>query len=144
MGFKFKYERLLSLKIDDEEYRKVKLAEKITELTNKKEELSRFIVRKNRFNEEHIEKLKSGVSASVMRSYNTSKIWFMREEGRLNNEIALISDELVIARENLKKANMEVKKLEKLKEKDALEYIKKQEKDFDIMIDELISFRFNR
>ncbi len=144
MAFKFKYQRILALKKDEEDFRKKKLAEKIAELTDKKRELNDFFGRKKSYNEKHIELLEGGTSVSMLKAYNSSKIWYLKEERRLNNDIKIISDELSVARENLKRANIEVKKLEKLREKDRIEYMKREEKEFDMMIDEVVSYNFSR
>ncbi len=144
MAFHFKYERILALKKDEEEFRKKKLAEKVAELAEKKRELKRFYLRKEAFNKKHVDKLEKGISVSKLKAYNSSKIWYLREENRLHKDIEIIDEELSAAREHLKKANIEVKKLEKLKEKDRIDYLKNEEKQFEKMIDEVVSYNFSK
>ncbi len=140
MAFKFKYQKLLDQKIELENQCKLRLAEAIANLTRKKNEIKQLNIRKKSFDEEHVKSLSQGMKSEQLRSYNEYRLWYKSELARLDGELNVVKSVLLNARADLKKANTEVKKFEKLKENAQIEYREQEQIKFSKMIEEIISY----
>lgn len=141
MSFKYKYEKILSLRREEEEEKKQRLAAKITDLARIKQKLEEVARKKIQYEARQSESLKQGTSAEAAWRYASGKTWYKEEMARIE-ELRLIGERAVAqARLELTLATKEVKKFEKLREKALAEYRAKELRDFNEMIDGVMNYR---
>lgn len=141
MAFKYKYEKVLSLRREEEEEKKQLLAAKIADLGRIRQKLQEVEAKKRDYEEMQSESLKSGTSAEAVWRYASGKKWFQEELKRIE-ELRHIGERAVSrARMELTLATKEVKKFEKLKEKALNEFKAKELRDFNEMIDGVMNFK---
>lgn len=141
MAFKYKYEKILSLRREEEENKKQKLAAKIADLGRIKQKLEEIIQKKEGYELSQGEKLKSGTSAEEVWRYASGKKWFKEEVEHIEEMRRFAERAVSQARMELTLATKEVKKFEKLKEKALNEYRAKELRDFNEMIDGVMNFK---
>lgn len=141
MSFKYKYEKILSLRREEEEEKKQRLAAKITDLARIKQKLEEVARKKIQYEARQSESLKQGTLAEAAWRYASGKTWYKEEMARIE-ELRLIGERAVAqARLELTLATKEVKKFEKLREKALAEYRAKELRDFNEMIDGVMNYR---
>lgn len=141
MGFKYKYEKILSLRREEEEDRKQKLAAKVADLTRIRQKLEELGTKRRDYDDSQNEKLKGGTSAEEVWRYASGKKWYKEEIERVEEIRRIAERALAQARLELTLATKEVKKFEKLREKALNEYKAKEQRDFNEMIDGVMNFK---
>lgn len=140
-GFKFRYEKVLQLRQDEENEKKQLLAEKISDLTRLRDKVERLKSEKKKNDEIILQKLSGGVNSADLSLIQNSKRWFRNEIKHYQELIVLAENTVKIARNDLMNATQELKKMEKLKEKAFKEYNEIEEKEFSDMIDGVINYQ---
>ncbi len=139
-GFKFRYAKLLKLRRDEEEDRKLELANKIADRRRIRDKLDLTLDERKKYEEKIAEEMKRGVGASRVATYNASKRWYREEIEKLEEMLRLAEIEVEKARNEVILAMQEVKKIEKLEEKAIAEYKFEEEKKMANNIEEVVNF----
>ncbi len=140
MAFNFRYQKVLEIRIKEEDEAKKILASKLADMERIKQELSKIKHDKIAFEQKILNEMKEGVDAKRAASYNRFKKWYRDE---INNfEMMLVGAKRAVkqARSQLMLATQEVKKIEKLRENAYNEYKFNEEKAMNEMIEEAVSF----
>lgn len=143
-GFKFRYQKVLDLRLKEEEEKKKTLASKIKDMERIKRKLEDLRSQRGLFEQKMLQEMQDGVSASRLSIYGASKKWYRQEIEDYESRLELSKAAIRIARLKLLQAAQEVKKIEKLKEKAYEEFKAKEEKAMQDMIEEVVSFRFSK
>lgn len=137
--FKYKYEKILSIKADNEEEYKLKLAQAIAY----KEELENRLLRMSSQYEAFIQKMYSdfqeGVKVAVHDFILMNKRYYKEQIRSLEYELYKADEKVNKSRLELLEATKEKKKYEKLKERALNEYISKLERAEAQMLEEFVS-----
>lgn len=137
--FKYKYEKILSIKADNEEEYKLKLAQAIAY----KEEVENRLLRMSSQYEAFIQKMYSdfqeGVKVAVHDFILMNKRYYKEQIRSLEYELYKADEKVNKSRLELLEATKEKKKYEKLKERALNEYISKLERAEAQMLEEFVS-----
>ncbi|MDO4772693.1 MAG: flagellar export protein FliJ [Bacillota bacterium] len=140
-NFKFRYSKILEIKVQEEDDKKQLLATKISDMERIRGKLEEVKAQRLAYEERILSEMRGGVSAQKISSYNRFKKWYRDEIENFETRLDMAQRALSIAREELLTATQEVKKIEKLKEKAFNEYKFKEEKAMQEMIEETINFQ---
>lgn len=140
-NFKFRYSKILEIKVQEEDDKKQLLATKISDMERIRGKLEEVKAQRLAYEERILSEMQGGVSAQKISSYNRFKKWYRDEIENFETRLDMAQRALSIAREELLTATQEVKKIEKLKEKAFNEYKFKEEKAMQEMIEETINFQ---
>ncbi len=140
-GFKFRYEKVLKVRRDEEEDKKLELAKRIAEVSKIKSQIAETIEERRKYEEKIADEMKKGVSASRVSTYNASKRWYREELERLEEMLRIAEIEVEKARDNLMIAIQEVKKIEKLEEKAKEEFKLAEEKKMAETVEEVVNYK---
>lgn len=142
--FEFKLEAFLKLKKFNEHKAKIELGEVLKKIRERQDKITEL--------ENDIEIAYKSYDGFITHGSSVKNLQLFpmviesRKEhiGLLEEEIALLQEEYKIKVDNLNKKRGELKVIEKLKEKDFVEYKKEVIKDEMIKLDEIIQTRINR
>lgn len=140
-NFKFRYSKILEIKVQEEDDKKQLLAAKISDMERIRGKLEEVKAQRLAYEERILSEMRGGVSAQKIASYHRFKKWYRDEIESFETRLDMAQRALSIAREELLTATQEVKKIEKLKEKAFNEYKFKEEKAMQEMIEETINFQ---
>lgn len=141
MAFKYKYEKVLSLKIEEEDDKKHKLAAKIADMGRIKQRLEQVQIERRSFEDRYREELRRGSKAGEAWLIASNKRWYKEELEKLLNLLRLAENNVNLARMELTLASKEVKKFEKLKEKAYGEFKAREQREFNELIDGVMNFQ---
>lgn len=137
--FKYKYEKILALRLEREDECKLKLARKISQMEEFSKELEEIKRRYSGFTKSLDAQLKAGIKISSYEFAKMNKLFFEQEIKRLEYELYKAEQSVELARRELLESTKEKKKYEKLKEKAKDEFIFKLEKADNELIEEFVS-----
>ncbi len=140
MAFKFRYQKVLEIRISEEDEAKKVLASKIADMERIKQQLRKTKHDKVVFEQKILEEMKEGVGAKRIASYNRFKKWYRDEINNFEMMLEGAKHAVKYARSQLMLATQEVKKIEKLKENAYNEYKFNEQKAMNEMIEEAVSF----
>lgn len=137
--FKYKYEKILALRLEREDECKLKLGRAIAKMEELSKELDAVKLQHGEFMESLSIRFKEGIKISTYEFAKMNKLYFEQEFKRLEYEMYKASQEVELARSELLESTKEKKKYEKLKEKARSEFIFKLEKADNELIEEFVS-----
>ncbi len=140
-GFKFRYDKILQVRFDEENEKKQILAEKIADMNRINEKLRSLIDQKSVYDSSVLKKLSSGIGSEELGLIDRSKRWYKEEIALFSERLDIAKGEVEKAKENLILAVQEVKKMEKLKEKALEEYEEEENRNFSNMIDGVVNYQ---
>jgi flagellar FliJ protein len=139
-GFEFRYEQVLSLRIDQEKTIKDQLAKAIKELLMLESAMKQAVEDKLSFYNHVDELMKTGVNAAELQSFEGNKRYLRDFIIHLQQLIHKKQKEILDIRTRLLKATMEKKKLEKLKEKEYVVFQKEEQVADEKLTDQIVTF----
>lgn len=144
MPFQFKYERLLKLKVDEEQEKKNILAV----CQNKKDQayagLEALKAQKADYESALASTLVSGVKVSEYQQMRTGETWFAESIESAKRKLRQAELDLITARVALVKATQEKKKYEKLKEIALDQYLQEEVHKESQFMDSLVTYKTSR
>ncbi len=140
MAFQFRYQKVLEIRITEEDEAKKNLASKLADMERIKQELAKIKQAKLAFEQKILAEMAAGVDAKRVASYNRYKKWYRDEIAKFEMMFEAATQAVKQARQQLILATQEVKKIEKLKENAYNEYKFNEEKALNEMIEEAVSF----
>ena len=141
--FSFNLQSVLNIKVKMEEQKKIELGNANKELFNEKEILRKLTYEKTKFVKEFYDKNNNVVKAKDLLSLNVAIKYYNDEIVEQKIRIEKAEKKVEIKREELKKAVIEKKTFESLKEKALLDFMENLKKDENMIVDEIVSYKYN-
>ena len=143
MGFRFKLQRVLDLKLKQEDEKKNQIATLIQAIKTKEDELEALISEKKQKEFSLNDNRKRGISILEIRNINQYLLFLDKKINTLRFEISSLESNLNQKRLEYLELQKERKTFEKLKEKDYEKYIYNEKKEEEKMIDQIVTFNKN-
>ncbi|HHU64381.1 MAG TPA: flagellar export protein FliJ [Clostridiales bacterium] len=141
MAFKYRYQKLLDLKISEESSKKLEIAQVSSKLAEEMNKLKEILDKKQNFLQEYRQK----VSGTIDLPYTIDCSYFMRMirdiQRRQQQIIYSLETELEGLRRELLDIIKEKKKHEKLREKDYQHYLYESSRIAEKLVDDLVSYK---
>lgn len=138
--FKFRYQKILDMRMDTEDEVKRELAKEIGKLNNLEDELKSRIQKKYDFDNMMKESLERGIAAYDLSRYN-SYAGVIKGEILLNKEkIKRKKEEIILIKRQLHEAMKKRKIMEKIKENDHEIYLEEEKIKEAKEIDEIVTY----
>jgi len=143
MGFRFKLQRVLDLKLKQEDEKKNQIATLMKAIKNKEDELEALISEKKQKEFSLNDNRKRGISILEIRNINQYLLFLDKKINTLRFEISSLESNLNQKRQEYLELQKERKTFEKLKEKDYEKYLYNEKKEEEKMIDQIVTFNKN-
>lgn len=143
MGFRFKLQRLLDLKLKQEDEKKNQIATLMQAIKTKEDELEALISEKKQKEFSLNDNRKRGISILEIRNINQYLLFLDKKINTLRFEISSLESNLNQKRLEYLELQKERKTFEKLKEKDYEKYLYNEKKEEEKMIDQIVTFNKN-
>ena len=143
MGFRFKLQRVLDLKLKQEDEKKNQIATLMQAIKIKEEELEALISEKKQKEFSLNDNRKRGISILEIRNINQYLLFLDKKINTLRFEISSLESNLNQKRLEYLELQKERKTFEKLKEKDYEKYLYNEKKEEEKMIDQIVTFNKN-
>ena len=143
MGFRFKLQRVLDLKLKQEDEKKNQIATLIQAIKTKEDELESLISEKKQKEFSLNDNRKRGISILEIRNINQYLLFLDKKINTLRFEISSLESNLNQKRLEYLELQKERKTFEKLKEKDYEKYLYNEKKEEEKMIDQIVTFNKN-
>ncbi len=143
MAFKFKLQRILDLKIKQEDEKKNQIAVLINSIKDKEEELEKVLSEKKEKEVSLNMDSKKGISILEIRNINQYLLFLDKKINTINFEISSLESNLKQKRQEYLELQKDRKTFEKLKEKDYEKYLYNEKKEEEKMIDQIVTFNKN-
>lgn len=143
MGFRFKLQRVLDLKLKQEDEKKNQIATLMQAIKTKEEELEALISEKKQKEFSLNDNRKRGISILEIRNINQYLLFLDKKINTLRFEISSLESNLNQKRLEYLELQKERKTFEKLKEKDYEKYLYNEKKEEEKMIDQIVTFNKN-
>ena len=143
MGFRFKLQRVLDLKLKQEDEKKNQIATLMKAIKNKEDELEALISEKKQKEFSLNDNRKRGISILEIRNINQYLLFLDKKINTLRFEISSLESNLNQKRLEYLELQKERKTFEKLKEKDYEKYLYNEKKEEEKMIDQIVTFNKN-
>ncbi|WP_347450848.1 flagellar export protein FliJ [Acetoanaerobium noterae] len=143
MGFRFKLQRVLDLKLKQEDEKKNQIATLIQAIKTKEDELEALISEKKQKEFSLNDNRKRGISILEIRNINQYLLFLDKKINTLRFEISSLESNLNQKRLEYLELQKERKTFEKLKEKDYEKYLYNEKKEEEKMIDQIVTFNKN-
>ena len=143
MGFRFKLQRVLDLKLKQEDEKKNQIATLMQAIKTKEDELEALISEKKQKEFSLNDNRKSGISILEIRNINQYLLFLDKKINTLRFEISSLESNLNQKRLEYLELQKERKTFEKLKEKDYEKYLYNEKKEEEKMIDQIVTFNKN-
>ena len=143
MGFRFKLQRVLDLKLKQEDEKKNQIATLMQAIKTKEDELEALISEKKQKEFSLNDNRKRGISILEIRNINQYLLFLDKKINTLRFEISSLESNLNQKRQEYLELQKERKTFEKLKEKDYEKYLYKEKKEEEKMIDQIVTFNKN-
>ena len=143
MGFRFKLQRLLDLKLKQEDEKKNQIATLMQAIKTKEDELEALISEKKQKEFSLNDNRKRGISILEIRNINQYLLFLDKKINTLRIEIRSMESNLNQKRQEYLELQKERKTFEKLKEKDYEKYLYNEKKEEEKMIDQIVTFNKN-
>ncbi|BEP29378.1 flagellar FliJ family protein [Helicovermis profundi] len=139
--FKFKYENILKMRINEESKIKILIANLNIELMKLETKRDNILTNRIKYFKEIQEQLQNGCQASVLLEIERNKKYYVDSLKDVEFKIETILFELKKAREEYVEILKEKKIMEKLKEKKEKLFLKEIEKMENKLIDEIVNYK---
>ena len=143
MGFRFKLQRVLDLKLKQEDEKKNQIATLMQAIKTKEDELEALISEKKQKEFSLNDNRKRGISILEIRNINQYLLFLDKKINTLRFEISSLESNLNQKRLEYLELQKERKTFEKLKEKDYEKYLYNEKKEEEKMIDQIVAFNKN-
>ena len=143
MGFRFKLQRVLDLKLKQEDEKKNQVATLMQAIKTKEDELEALISEKKQKEFSLNDNRKRGISILEIRNINQYLLFLDKKINTLRFEISSLESNLNQKRLEYLELQKERKTFEKLKEKDYEKYLYNEKKEEEKMIDQIVTFNKN-
>lgn len=143
MGFRFKLQRVLDLKLKQEDEKKNQIATLMQAIKTKEDELEALISEKKQKEFSLSDNRKRGISILEIRNINQYLLFLDKKINTLRFEISSLESNLNQKRLEYLELQKERKTFEKLKEKDYEKYLYNEKKEEEKMIDQIVTFNKN-
>ena len=143
MGFRFKLQRVLDLKLKQEDEKKNQIATLMQAIKTKEDELEALISEKKQKEFSLNDNRKRGISILEIRNINQYLLFLDKKINTLRFEISYLESNLNQKRLEYLELQKERKTFEKLKEKDYEKYLYNEKKEEEKMIDQIVTFNKN-
>ena len=143
MGFRFKLQRVLDLKLKQEDEKKNQIATLMQAIKTKEDELEVLISEKKQKEFSLNDNRKRGISILEIRNINQYLLFLDKKINTLRFEISSLESNLNQKRQEYLELQKERKTFEKLKEKDYEKYLYNEKKEEEKMIDQIVTFNKN-
>ena len=143
MGFRFKLQRVLDLKLKQEDDKKNQIATLMQAIKTKEDELEALISEKKQKEFSLNDNRKRGISILEIRNINQYLLFLDKKINTLRFEISSLESNLNQKRLEYLELQKERKTFEKLKEKDYEKYLYNEKKEEEKMIDQIVTFNKN-
>jgi len=143
MGFRFKLQRVLDLKLKQEDEKKNQIATLMQAIKTKEDELEVLISEKKQKEFSLNDNRKRGISILEIRNINQYLLFLDKKINTLRFEISSLESNLNQKRLEYLELQKERKTFEKLKEKDYEKYLYNEKKEEEKMIDQIVTFNKN-
>ena len=143
MGFRFKLQRVLDLKLKQEDEKKNQIATLMKAIKTKEDELEALISEKKQKEFSLNDNRKRGISILEIRNINQYLLFLDKKINTLRFEISSLESNLNQKRLEYLELQKERKTFEKLKEKDYEKYLYNEKKEEEKMIDQIVTFNKN-
>ena len=143
MGFRFKLQRVLDLKLKQEDEKKNQIATLMQAIKTKEDELEALISEKKQKEFSLNDNRKRGISILEIRNINQYLLFLDKKINTLRFEISSLESNLNQKRLEYLELQKETKTFEKLKEKDYEKYLYNEKKEEEKMIDQIVTFNKN-
>lgn len=143
MGFRFKLQRVLDLKLKQEDEKKNQIATLMQAIKTKEDELEALISEKKQKEFSLNDNRKRGISILEIRNINQYLLFLDKKINTLRFEISSLESNLNQKRQEYLELQKERKTFEKLKEKDYEKYLYNEKKEEEKMIDQIVTFNKN-
>ncbi|SKB26904.1 flagellar FliJ protein [Acetoanaerobium noterae] len=143
MGFRFKLQRVLDLKLKQEDEKKNQIVTLMQAIKIKEEELEALISEKKQKEFSLNDNRKRGISILEIRNINQYLLFLDKKINTLRFEISSLESNLNQKRLEYLELQKERKTFEKLKEKDYEKYLYNEKKEEEKMIDQIVTFNKN-
>ena len=143
MGFRFKLQRVLDLKLKQEDEKKNQIATLMQAIKTKEDELEALISEKKQKEFSLNDNRKRGISILEIRNINQYLLFLDKKINTLRFEISSLESNLNQKRLEYLEQQKERKTFEKLKEKDYEKYLYNEKKEEEKMIDQIVTFNKN-
>ena len=143
MGFRFKLQRVLDLKLKQEDEKKNQIATLIQAIKTKEDELEALISEKKQKEFSLNDNRKRGISILEIRNINQYLLFLDKKINTLRFEISSLESKKKKKRLEYLELQKERKTFEKLKEKDYEKYLYNEKKEEEKMIDQIVTFNKN-
>ena len=143
MGFRFKLQRVLDLKLKQEDEKKNQIATLMQAIKTKEDELESLMSEKKQKEFSLNDNRKRGISILEIRNINQYLLFLDKKINTLRFEISSLESNLNQKRLEYLELQKERKTFEKLKEKDYEKYLYNEKKEEEKMIDQIVTFNKN-
>ena len=143
MGFRFKLQRVLDLKLKQEDEKKNQIATLMQAIKTKEDELEALISEKKQKEFSLNDNRKRGISILEIRNINQYLLFLDKKINTLRFEISSLESNLNQKRLEYLELQKERKTFEKLKEKNYEKYLYNEKKEEEKMIDQIVTFNKN-
>ena len=143
MGFRFKLQRILDLKLKQEDEKKNQIATIMQAIKTKEDELEALTSEKKQKEFSLNDNRKRGISILEIRNINQYLLFLDKKINTLRFEISSLESNLNQKRLEYLELQKERKTFEKLKEKDYEKYLYNEKKEEEKMIDQIVTFNKN-
>ena len=143
MGFRFKLQRVLDLKLKQEDEKKNQIATLMQAIKTKEDQLEALISEKKQKEFSLNDNRKRGISILEIRNINQYLLFLDKKINTLRFEISSLESNLNQKRLEYLELQKERKTFEKLKEKDYEKYLYNEKKEEEKMIDQIVTFNKN-
>ena len=143
MGFRFKLQRVLDLKLKQEDEKKNQIATLMQAIKTKEDELEELKKKKKQKEFSLNDNRKRGISILEIRNINQYLLFLDKKINTLRFEISSLESNLNQKRLEYLELQKERKTFEKLKEKDYEKYLYNEKKEEEKMIDQIVTFNKN-
>ncbi len=143
MGFKFKLQRVLDLKLKQENEKKNQISTLMQAIKEKEEELENFKNEKRQKELSLNENRKKGISILEIRNISHYLLFVEKKMNIVRLEISSLETNLNQKRLECLELQKERKTFEKLKEKEYEKYLYNEKKEEEKTIDQIVTFKKN-
>lgn len=138
--FNFRYERILKLRMEEEDQFRNQLALRIKEENEMKLELQSLHDRLDAFKRTTATEVEQGCTVQVLRTAEAERKWLLEAIDNQQYLIELKGEEVKAARMKLGEASKKRKIMEKLKENEFIQFQKEAELAEELATDQIVTF----
>lgn len=139
-NFSFRYERILKLRLDEEDQCRNQLALRIKEEYELNEQLQSLRSKLESFKRTTAAEIEQGCTVQVLRTAEAQRKWLLESIDNQQFLIELKRDEVKAARVKLGEASKKRKIMEKLKENEYIQFQKEAELTEELATDQIVTF----